>query len=124
MRTTPRLGRVETQIMQVLWERGQATAREITDALNAGRPVAHSTVQTLLRELEAKGAVAHEVQGRTFVFLPLIPQNDARQQATRDLVARLFGDSAVGLVAYLLQHEELSSEDLTRIRNIIDEEEA
>ena len=124
MRATPRLGRVETQIMQVLWERGEATAREVTDALNTARPVAHSTVQTLLRELEAKGAVAHEAQGRTFLFRPLVPQTDARRQATRDLVARLFGDSAVGLVAYLLQHEKLSSEDLTRIRKIIDEEEA
>ena len=123
MRFTPRLGRVETQIMQVLWERRQATAREITDALNVGRPVAHSTVQTMLRGLEAKGAVGHEAQGRTFVFRPLVPQTDARRQATRDLVARLFGDSAVGLVAYLLQHEKLSADDLARVRRIIDEEE-
>ena len=124
MRAGPRLGRVETQIMHVLWERGQATAREITDALNAGRTVAHSTVQTMLRGLEAKGAVGHEVQGRTFVFRPLVPQTDVRRQATRDLVARLFGDSAVGLVAYLLQHERLSAAELARIREIIDEEEA
>ena len=109
--------------MQVLWERRQATAREITDALNVGRPVAHSTVQTMLRGLEAKGAVGHEAQGRTFVFRPLVPQTDARRQATRDLVARLFGDSAVGLVAYLLQHEKLSADDLARVRRIIDEEE-
>jgi BlaI family transcriptional regulator, penicillinase repressor len=67
----PRLGKVQLQIMGVLWARGQATAREITEALCRKAPIAHSTVQTLLRDLEEKGAVTHDVQGRTFVFRPL-----------------------------------------------------
>jgi predicted transcriptional regulator len=54
---TPRLGKVQLQIMQILWQRGQATAKEITDELNRHKPTAHSTVQTLLRKLEDKGAV-------------------------------------------------------------------
>ena len=62
------LGRMQFRIMQVLWDLGRANAREITDALCASEPVAHSTVQTLLRQLEAKGAVGHEATGRTFVF--------------------------------------------------------
>ena len=66
------LGRMQFRIMQVLWDRGRANAREITEALNATEPVAHSTVQTLLRQLEAKGAVSHEAEDRTFVFLPLL----------------------------------------------------
>jgi BlaI family penicillinase repressor len=56
----PRLGKVQLEIMQVLWERGEATAREITDTLCLSTPIAHSTVQTLLRKLELKGAVSHE----------------------------------------------------------------
>ena len=48
------LGRVQLLIMQVLWDMGQATAREITDAINRIEPIAHSTVQTLLRGLEEK----------------------------------------------------------------------
>ena len=55
-KTTPKLGKVQLQIMQVLWERGEATAREITDALCASAPIAHSTTQTLLRKLEKRGS--------------------------------------------------------------------
>ena len=58
-----RLGRVQLLIMQVLWDKGRATARQITDAINASEPIAHSTVQTLLRGLEEKGSIAHEAQG-------------------------------------------------------------
>ena len=51
---TPRFGRVQLMIMQVLWQKGRASAREITEALNRREPIAHSTVQTLLRKLEVQ----------------------------------------------------------------------
>ena len=57
--TPTQLGRMQLLIMQTLWKAGRATAREITDALNESEPVAHSTVQTLLRTLEDKGAISH-----------------------------------------------------------------
>ena len=66
------LERMQFRIMQVLWDRGRADAREITEALNETEQVAHSTVQTLLRQLEAKGAVGHEAEDRTFVFFPRV----------------------------------------------------
>ena len=81
--TTPRLGRVQLMIMRVLWQRRRATAREITDALNRRQPVAHSTVQTLLRKLEGKAAVAHDVDGRTFVFYPLVEEEKVQRGAGR-----------------------------------------
>ena len=67
------LGKVQAKIFRILCERGRASAREITDVLNEAAPTAHSTVQTLLRTLEAKGAVSHDVEGRTFIFYPLSP---------------------------------------------------
>ena len=85
-----KLGRMQLRIVQVLWERGRSTAREITDALNETEPVAHSTVQTLLRTLEEKGAVDHDVEGRTFVFYPVVQEDKVRRSATRDLLRRLF----------------------------------
>ena len=58
-----RLGRVQYAIMEVLWRKRRATAREITEELDEAPPLAHSTVQTLLRKLEAKKVVAHEGAG-------------------------------------------------------------
>src|SRR5438067_1457539 len=121
-RATPRLGKVQLQIMQVLWERGQATAREITEALSREQPIAHSTVQTLLRKLEAKGAVTHEVAERTFVFRPLFQRSEVTESATRDLLARLFNGSVYGLVAYLLREEQVSPEELKQLRALIEKE--
>ena len=88
-------GRVQLQIMQVLWEKQRATAREITDAISANESIAHSTVQTMLRVLEEKGAVAHQAEGRAFVFYPLVPETDLKQSAVRSLVERLSAGTSV-----------------------------
>ncbi len=116
----PKLGRVQLQIMQTLWEHGEATAREITDALNQIEPIAHSTTQTLLRKLEAKGAVAHDISDRVFVFRPLSREADINTSAARDLLTRVFGGSVYGLVSHLLKHETISADELTRLRELID----
>ena len=116
----PRLGRIQLKIMQVLWQHGQANARQITDALSREKPIAHSTVQTLLRKLEAKGAVGHEVHDRTFVFKPLIDSRSVTRSATQELIERLFGGSASGLVAHLLKEERISEDELQAIRHLID----
>lgn len=116
------LGRVQLQIMQVLWERGRASAREITDALNQSSEIAHSTVQTLLRQLEAKQAVAHDVEERTFVFYPLVPAEKVTRNATRELIDGIFDGSAAGLVAYLLEHEKIPKVELQQLRKLINGE--
>ncbi len=114
------LGRMQFRIMQALWDRGRASAREVTDALNRGEPVAHSTVQTLLRQLEAKGAVGHEIRDRTFLFFPRLDEERIKRVATRDLLERVFGGSAGGLVAHLLKHERLSRDEMDELRRLIE----
>jgi BlaI family transcriptional regulator, penicillinase repressor len=122
-RSIPRLGNVQLQIMQVLWRRGPATAREITDALAERKPIALSTVQTLLRQMEAKGAVAHESRDRVFVFRPLFEEPEVAGGVTHDLLDRVFNGSVYGMVSYLLRHERVSPDELRRLRALIDEEE-
>ena len=114
-----RLGRVQLLIMQVLWDKQRATAREITDAINASEPIAHSTVQTLLRGLEEKGSISHEAEGRTFVFVPLVAEDKFKRSATRDLIQRVFGGNAGSLVAHLLKNENVSREEVDEIRKLI-----
>lgn len=117
----PTLGRLELRIMQILWQHGATTARQITDSLNASgeKAVAHSTVQTLLRKMEAKGAVAHESDGRIFLFRPLYGEGEVTQSATRDLLTRVFGGSAYALVAHLLKNEHVPAAERARLRALI-----
>lgn len=119
----PRFGRVQLRIMRVLWARERANAREITDTLNAEAPIAHSTVQTLLRKLEAKGAVGHDRKDRTFVFYPRVRPDKVKHGATQELIERMFEGSPAGLVSYLLKHEGIGKAELDRIRDLVNGEE-
>ena len=117
---TTKLGRVQLLIMQVLWDKQQATAREITDAISERESIAHSTVQTLLRGLEEKKAVDHKAEGRTFVFFPLVEEQQFKDTATRDLVERVFGGDAARLMAHLLKDKKVSRKEIDAIRELID----
>jgi BlaI family penicillinase repressor len=114
------LGRMQFRIMQVLWERQRANAREITEAINETEPVAHSTVQTLLRQLEAKGAVGHEAEDRTFVFFPRLKEEKVKRTAARALLERVFGGNLGSLVAHLLKNERMSRDELDELHRLID----
>ena len=115
------LGRMQFRIMQVLWDRGRANAREITDALNESGTVAHSTVQTLLRQLEAKGAVGHDAGNRTFVFFPRLKEDKVKKTAAHELLERVFGGDVGSLVAHLLKNERISRDDLDVLHRLIDQ---
>ncbi len=115
------LGRLQFRIMQVLWDRGSASAREITDTLNESEAVAHSTVQTLLRQLEGKGAVSHDAVDRTFVFSPRLQEDKVKHTAAREMIDRVFGGNIGSLVAHLLKSERLSRRELDELQRLIDQ---
>ena len=119
--TATKLGKVQLLIMNVLWDLGEATAREITDELNRSDAIAHSTVQTLLRGLMDKGAVTHETRGRTFVFKPSVKEDKVRKSATKDLLSRVFDGSVSDLVSHLLKNEKISKNELDEIKKLINE---
>jgi len=120
---SPRFGRVELRIMQVLWEKGRVSARQITETINQETPMAHSTVQTMLRELERKGAVDHDVEHRTFLFFPLVKAQKAVESASREIIDRMLAGSPVDLVCHLLKHEHIDISELKRIQQLIDDKE-
>ena len=118
--TKIKMGQVQLRIMRLLWQMKRATARELTDALNKDEPIAHSTVQTLLRQLEGKGSVGHEKEQRTFYFFPLVKEERVKRSAAKDLIQNVFGGNVGGLVSHLLEHEKLSNEELVAIRKLLD----
>jgi len=119
--TNVKMGQVQLKIMQLLWKIKRATARELTEVLNQSEPIAHSTVQTLLRQLEVKGSVDHEQDGRTFYFFPLVQEEKVKKSAARELLQNVFAGSVGGLVAYLLENEKVSADELADIRKLVDQ---
>lgn len=103
----------EAQIMEVLWQQGQATADDVRSAL-PGRPH-DSSVRTLLRVLESKGHVRHDAQGKTYVYYPVIVRDHAQRNAVKHLLERFFGGSAESLVLGLLENEQMTAEELSEL---------
>src|SRR5262245_32741105 len=104
------LTRVESEIMRVLWARGSATVHQVVDDLE--RPLAYTSVLTMLRVLEQKGYVAHEASGRAHVYRPVMTQDGARRSHLRDLVDRLFAGNRDELMLGLLRDERWSRAEL------------
>ena len=107
--------------MSVVWQRRSATVGDIVTALSAHRPVTYSTIQTILRILEAKGYVAHDKVARAFVYRPLVDERQARRRALRHLVGRLFNGSPSLLVLNVLEDEEIDAAELKKLKKLIEE---
>ena len=118
-----KLGSVQTQIMSVLWEKKEASAKDITDALSEHEPISLSTVQTLLRQLERKQVVKHIAKGRTFYFQPAIEPDQSIQSSTDRILNRFYGGSLVGFVAQFLKNERISQEELDELKKLIEAQE-
>jgi predicted transcriptional regulator len=108
----------ELRLMNVLWREGQGTVAEVTAGL-APPPLAYSTVLTTLRTLEQKGYIAHEEDGRAFVYRPLIERDDAARSALDHLLGRFFGNSPGRLAVRLLDDAPLSEDELATISKMI-----
>lgn len=119
---TEGLTEVEQRVMEVLWSSGSGTVSEVLAAVDTPKPLAFNTVQTMLRILEQKGYVKHKEEGRAFRYFPLVDKATASRSAVRHVVRRFFG-SPGALALNLLQSEDLSPEELARIRKLIAEAE-
>ena len=115
-----RLGRLELQIMNVVWDRGKATVHDVKNTLSRRKP-AYSTILTMMRKLEVKGYLEHEVDGRTYVYRPLISQQAVRHGVLGDLVERLFEGSTSLLLTSLVEQNRISENELCEIRKLIEE---
>lgn len=109
----------ELRIMEVIWDLQTASVKDVTAVLLEKETVAYKTVQSIMRILEQKGYVKHKKWGRSFIYSPVIERQKARSAALRQLIASFFDHSPKSLVVNLLQDEELDSEDLQQLKQLI-----
>ena len=113
------LGELQLAIVRVLWDRGEATVAEVHEALR-DRRLALTTIATMLRKLEEKGAVAHREQGRQFVYRARIATEEVQSHLVGDLVDRLFDGNALDLVNHLVQEGDIDLDELDALREQIE----
>ena len=119
----PRLTAPQVEILRVLWERSEATVIDIQQALHAGRPLAATTIATLLSRLEKRGLVTYRTEGRQYVYRALLQEQDAQQHALVEVTQGLFAGDVATMVSQLLSSHELRPGDLARVRALIDAKE-
>ena len=110
---------LQLAILRVLWDRGSATAAEITDALKSSRGLAQQTIATILSRLERRGIVRHQTRQRQYIYSAILSEPDARRTMLAELTDRVFEGDVAALVSQLLSAREMSAGDLARVKALI-----
>jgi predicted transcriptional regulator len=110
---------LELEIMHVLWEEGPANVQSVQQKLK--RPLAYTTVQTMLNILHRKGKVKRTLKERAYFYTPAVSRSHVTRQHIGDIIDRLFGGSAESLVMSLVETKHLTPEKLARLQELLEE---
>ena len=112
---------LELEILKVLWDESPLPVREVRARLeeDADRPLAHSSVITMLNIMHRKGFLRRRKQGKAFLFSPKMAKDDVTGRMMGDLVARAFDGSPTAMVLNLLETADLDADELAEIRRLI-----
>jgi predicted transcriptional regulator len=116
---SPTLTEAELRLMKILWARGESTVNDIAAALPEKDAIAYNSVLTTIRILEQKGYVQHRKEGRAFYYIPLVAEEEAGTSEVRLLLSRFFGNNREKLLLSLLGDNEVTPEELQRLREAI-----
>lgn len=122
-RTKSGLGARELAIMKVVWRLEDASVREVYESLRKQRPVAYTTIMTMMSTLEAKGYLKKRAEGRAFRYRPARPEGRVITSLVREFVDRVFDGASRPLLAHLVAEGRLTKEERDELRRLIDEAE-
>ena len=113
-----KLAKREEQIMQVYWDLGKAFIRDIIPLLPDPKPH-YNSVATMVKILEEKGFLDHEVVGNMYSYYPVVSREDYQKHALKDIVTQYFGNSYTRMLAYFAREQNLGEAELKEILEII-----
>jgi BlaI family penicillinase repressor len=113
------LSDLQLNIMRVLWKNPNSSTAQVVNALRDTRPLAHTTVATVLTRLEKRGLLSTKKDGRQILYAPLLTESQVQRSMVSDLLTSLFKGNAQALLSHLLKEDEIKVEDLDKIRQLI-----
>ena len=120
-KTRPRPTDAELEILRVLWERGPSTVREVHESLGDSRRTGYTTVLKLLQIMTEKGIVRRDETERAHIYEARAPREETENVLVGDLLDRAFAGSASALVLRALSAKKASTQELAKIRKLLDE---
>ena len=109
----------ELEVLQIIWEHGPCTVREVMNLLKPKRPRAYTSVMSLMNVMAEKDLLNQKPKGRAFIYSAKVSRDKTQSSMLSDLLNRAFDGSANALVAHLLQQAEPNSEELDEIHKTI-----
>ncbi len=111
----------ELEILKILWERGEASVRDVYEQIRETAPIVQNTVQAFLRTMEEKGLVHHRVRGRTFLYKPVAPREQTKRRLTKHFLQHVFDGAIDQLVETVFSHRTPTETELERLEELLAE---
>jgi predicted transcriptional regulator len=113
----------ELEILGILWERGQATVREVHEIINRRKPMVYTSILKLMQIMFEKNLVARDASSKAHVYRAVVTQDETQKNLVSDLLEKAFRGSALKLVQHVLESKPTSRAELAEIRKLITEAE-
>jgi BlaI family transcriptional regulator, penicillinase repressor len=119
--SVPSLSPAEWEVMKVMWDAGPLAARDVFKQLPGGHGWAYKTVKTLLSRLVAKGALAYDQIGNSYLYRAAIDREHATRQEVRSVFQRVISEACSPVLAHFIEEAELSEADIARLKRLLDQ---
>jgi BlaI family transcriptional regulator, penicillinase repressor len=120
MAKIPRISEAEWQVMDVLWQRSPQTANEVVEALARRVDWEPATIKTMLNRLVKKGALKFKTEGKRYLYAPAVTRDACVRTEGRSFLDRVFGGAAGPLIAHFVEDANLSKDEITELRRMLD----
>ena len=120
--TIHRLGDLQLKILKALWDASEATVAQVRQTVSPDARLAHSTIATMLRKMEARGLIKHRLLERKFLYHPLVKEDEVARKMSEHFIEGLFEGSLADMVSHLLKTQDISRQELERLDKLIAEQ--
>lgn len=121
MSTLPQISEAEFEVMKIVWKSAPISTNEITEKLTQTTTWSPKTIQTLIKRLVTKGALAYEKQSRMFIYTPLVEENEYINQESNSFLERYYDGNITAMLSAYIKNDKLSDTDINTLRSLLSE---
>ncbi len=111
---------VELELMEILWKIGKGTVRDVMAHLPSHRSLAYTSISTILRILQQKNILHAEKKGKQHTYIPAFSKEIFASYSVKKMVNQIFSGNSMGLVAYLVDNNHLSKDEIAAIQKLLE----
>lgn len=115
------LGQLQRQVLEAVWQLGEASVRQVRDKVGRKRELAYTTILSTMQKLEKIGWLRHRAEGKSYVYIPTRTREQAGANSLQKLLARVFDGDALLMFQHLIRDSDLTERDLHELREMIEQ---